>query len=135
MELPSVFLVDDDEIFVYAMKRLIGMKGLAKEIISCGSIGEAINHLKKHAGEQNQIPDIILCDINLPDGKGWDFLSEYRQLKSQLAKTPKVYMLSSSVSQDDRLMAERNEDILIYFTKPLSKEDFEIIFSQNHQEE
>jgi CheY-like chemotaxis protein len=128
MNLPIVFLVDDDDIFVYAMKRLMGMKGLAKEIISCGSIAEAISYLKDHAGEQSEIPDIVLCDINLSDGRGWDFLNQYSQLKSQLAKTPKVYMLSSSVIQDDRIRAERNEDVLKYFSKPLSKEDFETIF-------
>lgn len=128
MELPIVFLVDDDEIFVYAMRRLISMKGLAKEIISSGNIAEAISYFKNHAGEPDKIPDIILCDINLPDGKGWDFLNEYRHIKSQLAKLPKVYMLSSSVSLDDRLTAERNENVLKYFTKPLSKEDFETIF-------
>lgn len=129
MSLPIVFLVDDDDIFVYAMKRLMGMKGLAKEIISCGSIAEAISYLKTHSDEESQIPDIVLCDINLPDGKGWDFLNEYSQLKSQLVKTPKVYMLSSSVIQDDRIRAEKNEDILKYFIKPLSNEDFETIFS------
>ena len=127
MNLPIVFLVDDDDIFVYAMKRLMGMKGLAKEIISCGSIAEAISYLKDHAGEQSEIPDIVLCDINLPDGRGWDFLNQYSQLKSQLAKTPKVYMLSSSVIQDDRIRAEKNEDVLKYFSKPHSKEDFETI--------
>lgn len=122
------YIIDDDEIFIYAMQRLITVKGLSKELVVFNRVEQAIAHLKENKNNPNLLPDVILLDINLPLSDGWDFIADYGLLKAHLAKQPAIYMLSSSISHEDKTRAEENKDINAYFLKPLSKENFDYIF-------
>lgn len=123
-------IIDDDEIFVYAMTKLIKLKQLSKQVIVFKRADEAIHYLADNQSNTALLPDIVLLDINLPETNGWDFIAQYQTLKSCLKKLPSIYMLSSSVSHEDRQKAEQLTDISSYFIKPLSKENFSFIFDR-----
>lgn len=129
MHKPKItFMVDDDEVFVYAMKKLVQLKELSESFVTFNRVQEAINYLTSQASQADALPDVILLDVNMPELDGWDFLNEYQKLRSNLSKTPKIYMLSSSVSPDDHQRAEKNPDIEAFLIKPISKENLEKIF-------
>ncbi|MFM6975690.1 MAG: response regulator [Sphingobacteriaceae bacterium] len=121
-------IVDDDEIFVYAMKKLISLRNLCNEVMVFNLVEDAITYLKKHQSEPSLLPEIILLDINLPVMDGWDFLTEYKELNPLLVKKPAIYMLSSSSNPADQKRAEDTPYIKGYFVKPLSKEAFSTVF-------
>lgn len=121
-------IIDDDEVFVYAMKRLIKLKELSKELLHINRVEEALRFLEENQSKSEELPDIILLDINMPVMDGWDFLETYVKIKEKLSKKPKIYMLSSSVTDADLHRALNNPDINGYFTKPLSKTDFNTVF-------
>jgi len=65
----QLLIVDDSPLIVSRLRNLLeGLPGLAG-IGSAGTVAEAIRRL----GEL-PLPDIILLDINLPDGTGLDLL-------------------------------------------------------------
>lgn len=121
-------IIDDDEIFVYAMKKLIHLKNLSHEMIIFDQVEEAIGYLRANHAKAELLPDVILLDINLPILDGWDFLDEYQELNLQMAKSPRIYMLSSSANPVDQKRAESYPAIANYYTKPLSKEAFKAVF-------
>lgn len=124
-------IIDDDEVFVYAMKRLIKLRALSKELVHHKRVLEALDYLEKNQTKSEELPDIILLDINMPVMDGWDFLEAYLKIKGKLSKKPKIYMLSSSVTDNDLHRALNNPDISGYFTKPLSKTDFNTVFGSH----
>ncbi len=67
---PAILSVDDEEIIQALYRRYLGPAGF--EVTSAGSIAGARDEI------QQRRFDAILLDLNLPDGRGIDFLPELR---------------------------------------------------------
>ncbi len=123
-------LIDDDEIFVYAMKKIINLKQLSREMITFDRVEKALDYFSINKNKAVLLPDVILLDINLPGEDGWDFIESFEQISAEMIKKPKIYMLSSSANPADQQKALSNKNIENYYVKPLSKDDFKEIFGQ-----
>ena len=89
--------------------------------ISCYDNGqEAFLSLQSIKSDYQQLPDIILLDINMPVMDGWEFLEAYKSIKSELSKSIKIYMASSSISVNDFEKAKLYSEVLDYLIKPIS---------------
>lgn len=121
-------LIDDDEIFVYAMKKIITLKQLSRETITFDRVEKALDYFSINKNETALLPDVVLLDINLPGEDGWDFVESFEQISAEMIKKPKIYMLSSSANPADQQKALSNKNIENYYVKPLSKNDFKEIF-------
>ncbi|MFM8914006.1 MAG: response regulator [Flammeovirgaceae bacterium] len=119
-----IALVDDDSIFQFTATRLIQSAKLADKILQFENGGEAVEYLKKNAGDADKLPDHLFLDINMPFIDGWMFLADFVQLKSNLAKEIKIYMVSSSIDQRDMNRAKEYQDVREFVVKPVSMETF-----------
>jgi two-component system, NtrC family, response regulator len=66
----NVLVIDDEEKLRHLLKRIISAEGFS--IYSAGTLEEA-DRLLKH-----ESIDVILCDVNLPDGNGVDFIQKVK---------------------------------------------------------
>ncbi len=121
-------LIDDDEIFVYAMKKIINLKQLSRETITFDRVEKALDYFSINKNEAALLPDVVLLDINLPGEDGWDFIESFEKISAEMIKKPKIYMLSSSANPADQQKALSNKNIENYYVKPLSKDNFKEIF-------
>lgn len=117
----NVLIIDDDEINNFLCKKVMELSNFSQEIHTCQSVDEGINYLKTTLTKNpNQYPHALFLDINMPVRTGWDFLDEYDILcKENTLKKMNIYMLSSSVYEEDIKRAEENPLISKYVTKPL----------------
>jgi len=92
----KVMVVDDDPGVIYTVKR--GMEGLDKEyeITTVSSGQECIELL-----ENNQIPDLILLDIMMPDVSGWEVYKKIKE-NDQWKNIPIVFL----TARTDRIAKE-----------------------------
>lgn len=123
------FLIDDDEIFVFATKRLIQLKNFCKDVYHFRTVSEAIAYLKNHKKSPELIPDVVFIDINLQAEKGWEFIEHYEELSPELPKEIHIYMLSASLSHTDLEKATQYPFVKGFLNKPLSKENLAQIFA------
>lgn len=114
----TTWLIDDDEIFRFSAERIIEISGFSEQI-RCFSNGyealEAIKHLEEN---NDQTPDIVFLDINMPVLDGWQVLDAIKD--SQVAKNLKIYMLSSSIDEADINKAKQYSMVSKYIAKPIS---------------
>lgn len=115
----TVCIVDDDEIYVYGIKKLISLKQLSPNLIEFRNGKEAIDFLTDPENT-GQLPDVIFLDINMPVMDGWDFMEHYARIKPHLAKKITVYMVSSSINDDDINRAKNITDVTDYVVKPIT---------------
>ena len=120
----KVLIIDDDHINNFLCRKVMELSGFSQDVHDCNSVDEGLTYLKSViAKEPQNFPDILFLDINMPVRSGWDFLEEYKELLEQDAlKSMKIYMLSSSVYEEDIERANNNDLISQYVTKPLDKE-------------
>ncbi|NJO03259.1 MAG: response regulator [Bacteroidia bacterium] len=115
--------IDDDPI-----NNLVNHKILNKYDSSLGIVEHlsAESALRSLSNASAPPPDVILLDINMPEMNGWEFLVEYRRLGLRT----KLFMLTSSIAQEDIDRAKQQPEVVEFITKPLDKEKLEIIFRQ-----
>ena len=65
---------------------------------------------------------VLLLDINMPIWSGWDFVDHFDKLDKKIKDRFKIYMLSSSIDNNDRQRAVENMNVVDYIEKPLTKE-------------
>ena len=126
----SVFLVDDDKLFVFLTKKTIeASKGadtqdFKTEIKEFGDGQEALTYLKQIAGNKELLPDIIFLDLSMPIMDGWEFLEEYILLEPNIGKKIKLFIFTSSISPHDIERAKNISVVSDFIIKPLLKEKF-----------
>ena len=126
---PIIALVDDDDIFQFTSCRIIQATKITDNVKQFINGKLAIDYLRDNAKTREELPDIILLDINMPITDGWMFLESFCDLHKHLCKEIKIYMVSSSIAPEDIKRAKSNPYITDYLTKPLSPEKFEEILS------
>lgn len=123
----NVLLVDDDEPFVYLMRRIINSESRSQiQVLHCENGKLALDHIADCLRRKSwsEIPDIIFLDINMPVMSGFEFLDEVSILfeeANHLVPPPTIYLLSSSSLDSDRAKAEKFKIVSKYLVKPLAK--------------
>lgn len=91
-----------------------------------------IDFLSSYYSDAGALPDVIFLDLNMPDFSGWDFLDHFEILESSLSKRISVYIISSSVDEEDKIRAFQYPFVAELISKPVSKEKLEQIYSLHH---
>ncbi|NDI98143.1 response regulator [Flavobacterium sp. LaA7.5] len=123
----SLYVIDDDKIYHFLFKNLLKQNGINVVTKFFCDGAEAIDYIRSN--NNDQLPDLILLDVNMPIMDGWQFLEEYSKLSMSLSKLSIIYMISSSNSEVDINKAKDfNNIVKDYYLKPICKEDLDKIF-------
>jgi diguanylate cyclase (GGDEF)-like protein len=101
--LPSatILLVEDDEASRSGFELMLRLSGY--RVVTAADAGEAIERAQQHA------PDLVLCDVNLPDGNGYA-LTEKLRLDGRYADTPIILMSADARSSRRVIGLDRGAD-------------------------
>lgn len=114
----KIFILDDDEIS-NELSRII-LNSLEENDIDTRSSGqEAIEYLEESIKEDD-FPDLIFVDLNLPGMNGFDFIDFYERKYLPLIPGSRIIMLTNSVVEEDRDEAMKYDSVLDFWSKPLS---------------
>ena len=125
----KVYLIDDDEVFVFLTKRIIEKSNANVSIQVFTNGQDAIDHLMDIAGDFNALPDVILLDLNMPVMDGWEFLEAYQHIDFADNQRPSLYIVTSSISPHEIERAKHLKIVSEFIVKPLAKEKFVEIIS------
>ncbi|MFY8107777.1 MAG: response regulator [Bacteroidia bacterium] len=118
--LNCILLVDDDNATNMLNSFVIKKMELTKTIKVVLNGSEALDYLQS-ISEEEQCPEFIFLDINMPKMDGWEFLKEYREMNVERQRA-KVILLTTSENPDDIEKAKNYPEIQEYCNKPLTKE-------------
>lgn len=122
---PIVYLVDDDAIYHSITEMLLARISRPVQFKGFNQGRDAMNQLLKDKDTPQELPDLILLDINMPVMNGWEFLNEFSSVGDSLSKKPKISMMSSSSLQDDISRALTDKNVMDFVTKPITIEKLE----------
>ena len=123
-KLNCIMLIDDDELTNYIHRLVITKSGYTHHIQIAESGRDALDYLtESEKGDNPDLypsPDLIFLDINMPAMNGWEFLDKFKKMcfKSKIV----VIMLSTSLFNEDKLLAEEMPEISGFENKPLNAE-------------
>ena len=116
----KVFIIDDDSIHQRIAQIMIEKHQLFDEYRSFTEAEKADAFLKEKKDSPQELPDVILLDLNMPVIDGWDFLDLYQDFKNELSKAIRIFIVTSSVDEKDILRAQEYAFVTGFISKPLS---------------
>lgn len=116
----KVYVIDDDEISLYLTRTVLELAAPQTECTCFSSAQQALSHLKE-AVLKNELPELILLDLNMPFMSGLDFLEAVKPLADALADKCFICVLTSSLDEQDRLQSLASGLVLDLIQKPFTE--------------
>ena len=101
-----ILLVEDHQDTLEALSRLLKIEG--HHICSVTTETAAIQACK------NDAFDLLICDIGLPDGNGWDLMKRLRQISA----TPSIALTGFGMAEG--MLASEDNGFAAHVTKPVA---------------
>jgi CheY-like chemotaxis protein len=118
----NVLLIDDDTIYQFVACKTLEATGYVNKIQVCSNGEEALHFLEKNMHNNAELPEVILLDVNMPVMNGWEFLDAYQSLKQSISKEMQVFLVTSSMNDQDMEFSKRYNCVQDYIVKPLARE-------------
>jgi CheY-like chemotaxis protein len=100
----NIFLIEDDEVDVMAVKRALKELKIANPFFRAADGVDALEMLRGENGKEKlPRPYIILLDLNMPRMGGLEFLEELR--KDTALRSSIVFVMTTSAAEEDRVRA------------------------------
>ncbi|MGX7666212.1 response regulator [Flavobacterium pedocola] len=119
----TICIIDDDPIYQLVTKKMIDKSGLFHDVYSFTNALDAIHHFK----ENENLPDAILLDIEMPQMDAWDFLDELITVQPSFQNQKIIYIVSSSIASEDKQKAEHYNCVKNFLSKPVNLEKLQTI--------
>jgi len=121
-----IYIIDDDPIYQLVTKKLIEKTNLFSETKAFGNGNEALLYFEN----TDDVPDIILLDIEMPGMDGWDFLDELLRIEKNYHKEITIYVASSSIASEDKIKAKNYNCVKDFLSKPINIEKLKAIAAE-----
>jgi len=109
----EILIVDDDQAIRWTLTEALQSWGFAP--VEAASVAEALKHFKADS------PDVVLLDIDLPDGSGLDVLREIKRERPEVV----AIMITGNVQIDNTISALRG-GAYDFIAKPLNLEELRV---------
>lgn len=116
----DLLVIDDDAIIWVLIKDMLQELGLVDQLRTFSDGLDALRYLQNIP--QADFPAVIVLDLNLPYLDGFEFLAHYAAEIAEASPHTQIYILSSSVREQDRVQALAYPFVRDFISKPLKIE-------------
>jgi CheY-like chemotaxis protein len=118
----TVMIIDDNTIDLYVCSRIITKNNFGKKVLEYSVGTEALKFLQDNQDNFSELPQIIFVDIYMPVMSGFEFLQEYDKLSPASKDHCKVYIISSTIDNEDIVKSHTDTNVVAFLVKPITKE-------------
>ncbi|MUU78527.1 response regulator [Winogradskyella endarachnes] len=125
-------IIDDDKIYVNLVRRIIETKKLCDHLLIFKDGKEGIDYFETllQNFDKEQLPEVILLDLNMPVMDGWEFLERFTKIKNKFNSPITLYVVSSSINAIDIEKAKSLSSVQNYLIKPVKIDELEAVFNK-----
>ncbi|MFM7354027.1 MAG: response regulator transcription factor, partial [Microcystis aeruginosa] len=116
----QLLLIDDDPNLILLVKDYLEFRGYRVTTAENGREALAILERGANAAKAREMPDIIICDLIMPEMDGYAFLETIRQ-DSRFSGLPVIFLSPKDHSQDKVTGLTAGADF--YLVKPFEPEE------------
>jgi len=125
---PDFIVIDDDFINNVICQQVIKNELPETKIMIYTNSQQALEYIDATYSVSGANKVVLLLDINMPALNGWDILDQLEDASGEVKHYLKVFLLSSSVTPEDKQKAAINHLVCGYIEKPLTQAKFNEFF-------
>jgi CheY-like chemotaxis protein len=125
----KLIMIDDNPMEHLIMQKLFDRHELFHDAAHSADAQVIIDFLRENRLNTEALPDLIFLDLNMPVFDGFDFLEQFERLYLSFQKPISIYIVSSSVDENDRRRTFAYPFVKEFLTKPVSKDKLELIYA------
>lgn len=119
-DIPNFIVVDDDTTSNMICSMIIELAIPGATVVAFTLPEEGLAHILANYSSNTSRNAIVLLDINMPGLDGWDFLEKFSGFPEEIKRRVSIFMLSSSVTPQDKERAGNNSLVSGFIAKALS---------------
>jgi len=116
-----VMVIDDDTIFRFIIKKQIEKYGRFEIVHESNNGEEGIEYLQNRLNQNQELPQAIILDLDMPVMNGWEFLEAFKDIFENSEKSIPICILSSTINQADFEKAKEYTQVKEFFSKPIQE--------------
>lgn len=120
-------IIDDDPIFIFGTKRIMQIADFCSGFLIFNNGADAFHALKSLIANNEELPEVILLDLNMPIMDGWQFLEKITQINIPDSIT--IFIVTSSINPADVEKSKKYNRVSKYIVKPITIEDLSDIMA------
>lgn len=129
-KIDTICIIDDDELSRFVLNETIKKNNYADHVLSFGNGYDALVAIKKMISRNEELPDLILVDINMPVMDGCGFMNGFSELRSFIHKEISIYIHSSCDIEEGKAKITNHSSISGFLSKPIDPEVLSGIMEQ-----
>jgi CheY-like chemotaxis protein len=111
-------IIDDSKLDCFITEKIIQNSGLSTSIRSFVEAPKALEFIRERISDDG-IENIIIVDIYMPLMNGFEFIEEFEKLPGGIVDNYSIYMLSSSINENDKNRVANYRSVKYFLNKPL----------------
>ena len=125
--LNKILCVDDDPITLMLCRKVITRANFSRHTDAAQNGEDALHYFDNLILQKNEddFPDLIFLDLNMPVMGGWEFLDNFSKTYAHFFPNTKVIVLSSTIDPQDVEKAKTYGMVLDFMSKPITMEMLE----------
>lgn len=127
------YIIDDDEIIIYLTDKILKKVEFCDRVEKFTDAQKALDRLMFALKTGENIPEVILFDLNMPNMDGWAFMDEF--IKIPFKKKIPAFIFTSSIDPADMQKSYTYKEIRGFITKPLTNNKLDKILRLIDEEE
>jgi CheY-like chemotaxis protein len=112
-------IIDDSKLDCFIAEKIIRNTGRGEDIRSFTMAREALDYVTKNPVAEGR-RTVIIVDIQMPIMNGFEFVEAFEKLPEEARKGYIIYMLSSSINENDLNRVQNYASIKQFLNKPLT---------------
>lgn len=121
-------VIDDSKLDCFIAEKIIKNTGKSESIKSFLQAKDALQYISA-APIDDQAHTIIFVDIQMPVMNGFEFVEAFEQLPSNITTHYTIYVISSSINENDLNRVHNFSSVKQFLNKPLTSNNLAILLA------
>jgi CheY-like chemotaxis protein len=122
-------VIDDSKLDCFIAEKIIQNTGRNESVHTFQQVSDALDYIKGLTAHNGKT--VVFVDIQMPVMNGFDFVELFEQLPAEAKSHYVIYMLSSSINENDIAKVRGYPSVKQFLNKPLTGKTMAMVLEDN----